>query len=126
MSERSLAAYSRGLVIRSRTSIDASRWLVAASADILSGLQWRSLRLRGGSEAPEDGKVPHGRLTYLLAALPKDKPKIFAGASIGGTCDLCGQAIDAGQVEYEAEFDAVTVRLDRSCFSMWQSQVVDS
>lgn len=29
-------------------------------------------------------------------------------------------------MEYEAEFEAVTVRLDRSCFSMWQSQVASS
>ena len=55
-----------------------------------------------------------------------DSPTIFAGPSKGAICDICGQGIPAGAVEYEVEFEALTLRVDRSCFSMWQSEVAKS
>ena len=39
------------------------------------------------------------------------------------SCDLCRRQISLGTSEYEIEFTALTVRLDRPCFELWQDEV---
>jgi hypothetical protein len=39
------------------------------------------------------------------------------------SCDLCHKQISLGSEEYEIEFGAVTVCLDRACFELWQDEV---
>ena len=63
------------------------------------------------------------RLHQMIATLPTSKPTIHAGPSTGvSQCDVCGQRIEVGAVEYEAQFDGLIVRLDRTCFRMWESE----
>jgi hypothetical protein len=65
------------------------------------------------------------RIHAFVAALPKEKPRIYAGKSDGGrTCDACGRAILLGASEYEAEFQSVIFRLDRECFVVCQTALL--
>jgi len=65
----------------------------------------------------------------LLASIrllidPREIPRIYAGASmLTKTCDLCQKQIARGSNEYEIEFSALTVRLDRACFDVWRDEV---
>ena len=62
-----------------------------------------------------------------MAGLPKDRPRVYAGPSKGAThCDACGSNISVGTNEYEIVFEAVSFRFDRTCFAMWQSEVVEN
>jgi hypothetical protein len=55
---------------------------------------------------------------------PREKPRIYAGASmLTSSCDLCHKQISLGSEEYEIEFGALTVCLDRACFELWQDEV---
>ena len=63
-----LALASRTVAARSQASIAASRFLVRASREILSGVQWRHPRLRGGSASPGD-ENGSGNLHARIAGL---------------------------------------------------------
>jgi hypothetical protein len=59
--------------------------------------------------------------------LPEETPKIYAGKCIDGSkCDICGRHMLRGDTEYEAVFKAISIRLDRTCFAMWQSDLTQS
>jgi hypothetical protein len=53
----------------------------------------------------------------------EDVPRIFAGyAAENAACDICGDVILQGAVEYEIAFHTLTFLLDRGCFRFWQGQ----
>jgi hypothetical protein len=71
-----------------------------------------------------DDDQRHDRVLLKLRTrdLPVDDPlKIWAGPSMGGPCDVCGEPI-ASPAEYELDFaGGLTVRFDRACYALWQS-----
>ena len=71
----------------------------------------------------DDFQTPSER----IACLPKDRPRVYAGPGKGAThCDGCGGEIPSGVAEYELVFEAVSFRFDRSCFTLWQSEVANN
>ena len=49
--------------------------------------------------------------------------KMYAGYGAGQDCIGCGEAIDAGQVEYEAIFEnAEALRFHHGCASVWDAE----
>lgn len=68
----------------------------------------------------DDSQTPSQR----IACLPKNRPRVYAGPSKGARrCDACGSNIPVDANEYEIVFETVSVRFDRTCFAMWQSEV---
>jgi len=47
---------------------------------------------------------------------------IWAGKGTGKRCIACARAIGATEVEYEVELSAVTYRLHRACFLIWEQE----
>ncbi len=78
-----------------------------------------------------DGTTPDGDGTSkdLRARIrglinPREIPRIWLGSSmLTNSCDICRKQISLGSAEYEIEFTALTVRLDRQCFELWQEEV---
>jgi len=80
----------------------------------------------GGSGGNGSGDSSR-HLRSLIATLPKGSPTIYAGPSDGHAhCDVCGNPIERGVVEYEADFDGLVLVLDRTCFALWQSEIATS
>ena len=78
---------------------------------------------RGASGAKTD-HAGADELRKRLAALPQERPSVYAGPGMNGTCDACGKDILLGATEYEVVFSAVSIRLDRKCFMLWQTETL--
>jgi hypothetical protein len=112
------------VVGRSRRTIERSHGILTAGQVRIAACARRLLpRLRGGSL--DRAEPQEHRIHAFLAALPKEKPRIYAGKSDGGrTCDACRRPILLGASEYEAEFQSVIFRLDRDCFVACQAALL--
>jgi hypothetical protein len=113
---------------QSARACEHSRWLQTETRALLLTYQWHRMpRLSGGSDGSipdDDGTSKDVRARIRLLINPREKPRIYAGASMLTTsCDLCHKQISLGSEEYEIEFGALTVRLDRACFGFWQEEV---
>jgi hypothetical protein len=53
--------------------------------------------------------------------LPPEPPaKYFAGKGTRQLCDVCEQAITAGDLEFEVDVDGRTLRFHEKCLDMWR------
>jgi hypothetical protein len=110
---------SAALIRRSRQALAASNVAIVATQQIIVRSTRRILQhVRGGStDHPGTDE-----LRARLAALPQGTPSVYAGPGMNGKCDLCGKDILLGATEFEVVFSAVSIRFDRKCFMLWQSQ----
>ena len=63
--------------------------------------------------------------------LPYRKPRrTWAGRGSGAVCDVCGETIDADQIEYEVELPAdhsnTVLNMHLSCFEEWTASGTDA
>ena len=106
---------------------ETTRQLQIETRALLLTYRWHRIAcISGGSDdrtVDGDGsKNLRARIRLLIN--PAEIPRIYAGASMLTTsCDLCRKSIPRGANEYEVEFTALTVRLDRACFELWQDEV---
>ena len=112
---------------QSTRACETARQLQIETRALLLTYRWHRIScISGGS----DGRTPDGdgstnlRARIRLLINPRESPRIYAGACmLTASCDLCRKQISLGGSEYEIEFTALTVRLDRPCFELWQDEV---
>jgi hypothetical protein len=94
-------------------------------------LTYRAHRFRpisgGGDEAaiPRGNGGPDRARARLRLMVSSELPKIYAGyTTVRRACDVCGREIVKGGHAYEITFCALTFRLDRDCFGLWQDELL--
>ena len=113
---------------QSTRACETARQLQIETRALLLTYRWHRIAcISGGSDGRtvvdgDGSKNLRARIRLLIN--PGEIPRIYAGASMLTTsCDLCRKPIARGSIEYEVEFTALTVRLDRACFELWQDEV---
>ena len=105
---------------------ETTRQLQIDTRALLLTYRWHRIScISGGSDGRPDGDGSTNlRARIRLLINPRESPRIYAGACmLTASCDLCRKQISLGASEYEIEFTALTVRLDRACFELWQDEL---
>jgi 1-aminocyclopropane-1-carboxylate deaminase/D-cysteine desulfhydrase-like pyridoxal-dependent ACC family enzyme len=116
---------SSDLIMKSRNVIARSRLRIETSSERIRRTGRRLLPVISGGATEEAGSEQlRARVREVIATLPTRPSRICAGYSNGGTrCHICGAEIVRGAMEYEAEFGAFVVCLDRRRFAAWRREL---
>jgi hypothetical protein len=124
--------------------LDTGAWTLIASRRVMTDarrleveirelmLTYRAHRFRpisgGGGDAaaiPRGDGGPDRVRARLRMLVGSEVPKIYAGyTTVRRACDVCGREIVKGGHAYEITFCALTFRLDRDCFGLWQNELL--
>ena len=111
---------------RSMRARRTTRRLQSETRALILTYRWHRIScISGGSDGttPDaDGNDLRARIRGLIN--PREIPRVYAGPSmLTNSCDMCGKHIARGAIEFEIDFSALMVRLDRPCFDLWQEEV---